>query len=410
MLGYAVRRPLGGGVWPTIQYAVGLQQLGHEVYYFEDSEDFPCCYDPTRHVTDTDPTYGLGYAGAILDAVGLGEVWSYYDAHTGRWLGPCADRALEVCATADLVITASGRLRPWTLAVPKRAFIDKDPLFFQVRHIQEPERRAATAQHTSFFTYGACVGLGTSEVPDDGLPWQDHRQPVVLDLWPVTPPPAGGRYTTIMQWDAYDPVRFDGRDYGMKSASFGPYEALPQRVGPLLEMGVGGSAVPKSRLRELGWSIVNPLEVTAQPADYQKYIRGSRGEFTVAKDGYVKSRTGWFSERSANYMASGRPVITQETGFSEWLPTGDGLFAFRTPDEAAAAIEEVERRHEYHCRAARELCAVLAESDRQGAATWLETFVVRNRSFYRRLGYRTAGEFLEPVTGASYALMIRPPG
>ena len=123
-----------------------------------------------------------------------------------------------------------------------------------------------------------------------------------------------------------------------------------------------GGGVPKARLRELGWSIVDPLEVTKTPESYQDYIRGSLGEFTVAKHGYVLSRTGWFSERSMQYLASGRPVITQETGFSDWLPTGEGLLSFSDPDGAVGAIEDVLDRYDAHCRAARELAEEYFES------------------------------------------------
>lgn len=357
VLGYVVRRPLGGGVWPTLQYCLGLQAMGHDVYFFEDSEDYPACYDPSRHVTDADPSFGLAYATSVFEAVGLEDRWTYYDAHTERWLGPRARDALEICATADLVITASGRLRPWTQAIPKRAFVDKDPLFVQVRHQQDAARRAATAEHNSFFTYGEGIGRGTSLVPDDGFAWHPHRQPIVLERWPVTPPPAlrTGRFTTIMQWDAYAPVCVDGREYGMKSASFAAIESLPARVKTAFELGVGGPDVPKARMRELGWAVVNPLEPTATPWSYQDYIRGSLGEFTPAKHGYVASRCGWFSERSANYLASGRPVITQETGFSDWLPTGRGVLSFRDLDGAVAAVESVLSDYEGHCVAAREI-------------------------------------------------------
>ena len=363
VLGYIVRRPLGGGIFPTLQYALGLKQLGHEVWFFEDSEDFPCCYDPSRWVTDVDPTYGLRYAEDVLGKAGLGDRWTYYDAHTDQWLGPCASDALSICESADLVIAASGRLRPWTMQVPHRAYVDKDPLFAQVRHIQDAERRAVTAQYTSLFTYGMNIGEGGSQVPEDGFTWHGLSQPIVLDQWPATLPGSvePGRFTTIMQWDAYDPVEFDGHTYGMKSASFGDYETLPSRIDAGLEMAVGGG-VPKARLRELGWSIVDPLEVTKTPESYQDYIRGSLGEFTVAKHGYVLSRTGWFSERSMQYLASGRPVITQETGFSDWLPTGEGLLSFSDPDGAVGAIEDVLDRYDAHCRAARELAEEYFES------------------------------------------------
>ena len=363
VLGYIVRRPLGGGVFPTLQYALGLQALGHEVWFFEDSEDFPCCYDPSRWVTDTDPAYGLRYADDVLGKTSLADRWTYYDAHTDRWMGPCAEDALSICESADLVIAASGRLRPWTMQVPHRAFVDKDPLFVQVRHLQDAQRRAVTSQYTSFFTYGMNIGEGGSAVPDDGFPWHGLSQPIVMDLWPATPPVPvdGGRFTTVMQWDAYDPVEFEGRSYGMKSASFCDYEGLPRRVTAGLEMAVGGG-VPKERLVGLGWGVADPLKVTETPESYQEYIRGSLGEFTVAKHGYVQGRTGWFSERSMQYLASGRPVITQDTGFSDWLPTGDGLLSFSDVDGAAAAIEDVLARYDYHCRDARALAEEYFES------------------------------------------------
>lgn len=366
VLGYVVRRPLGGGVFPTLQYVLGLQQLGHEVWFFEDSEDYPACYDPSRWVTDTDPSYGLDYARVLFEGVGLGERWTYYDAHTERWLGPCADRALQICAEADIVIAASGRLRPWTMEVPVRAFVDKDPLFVQVRHLQDPARLAQAEQFTHHFSYGVNIAAGTSGVPDDGLQWRALHQPVVMDLWPHTPPaPQGAAYTTVMQWDAYQPVEHEGQRYGMKSASFAAgFAALPERVAASLEMAVGGADLPKQRLRAAGWRLVDPLQVSGTPAQYQAYLRASRGEFTVAKQGYVAARTGWFSERSMQYLASGRPVVTQDTGFGEWLPVGEGLLSFVDVDGAAAAIEEVESRYAQHCRAARELATAHFAADK----------------------------------------------
>ncbi|MCA8958167.1 MAG: hypothetical protein KDC87_18975 [Planctomycetes bacterium] len=357
--GYIVRRPLGGGVFCTLQYALGLLRLGHDVWFFEDSEDYPACYDPTRHVTDTDPAYGLRFAGEVLDHYGLGARWCYYDAHTDRWLGPCAAHARSICATADVVITASGRLRPWTAEVPRRVFVDKDPLFAQAMYLRDASRRAAVAQHNAFFTYGHNIPAGTTEVPDDGFAWRALRQPVVLDIWKVAPPPepGQGRYTTLMQWNAYPPAEIGGQHYGLKSHAFGPFEDLPQRVDVGLELAVGGSEVPRERLRRFGWHITDPLLPSRSPAEFQRYLAASRGEFTVAKHGYVAARTGWFSERAAHYLASGRPVITQDTGFTEWLPAGDGLLAFSTSDQAVAALQEVERRHAHHCRAARELVA-----------------------------------------------------
>jgi hypothetical protein len=355
LLGYIVRFPLGGMAWHHLQYAMGLAQLGHDVYFLEDSDDYPSCYDPVRNVTDTDPTYGLDFAKATFERVGLGERWAYYDAHTSLWQGPCGDRALDLCATSDLVVNLGGvnPLRPWTIDIPARAFIDQEPALTQVRHMTDSRARSLAEKHTAFLSFGENIDHPRCEIPDDGLPWKPTRQPIVVDAWPVTPGPERGMFTTVMQWDSHPPRVLGGRSYGMKSQSFEPYMDLPGRVGRVLELALGSPAAPRGLLQERGWVVRNPLEPTRDPWTYQRYIQTSKAEFTVAKHGYVVTYGGWFSERSAAYLASGRPVITQETGFSEWLPSGSGVLSFSTPEEAAVAIEDVNARYESHCKAAR---------------------------------------------------------
>ncbi|MHB1562125.1 MAG: glycosyltransferase, partial [Isosphaeraceae bacterium] len=203
---------------------------------------------------------------------------------------------------------------------------------------------------------------GASDVPDDGFPWQATRQPIVLDAWPVTPGPAGGKYTTVMNWSSYPPREYGDRRFGMKNESFSPYTGLPRRTTGPFELALGGGAAPRETLRAAGWSIADPLVATRDPWSYQDYIRRSRGEFAIAKHGYVVSRSAWFSERSACYLASGRPVIVQDTGFSHDLPTGNGVLAFENPDDAIAAVEEVNRRYDHHCRAARDLAIAYFDS------------------------------------------------
>jgi hypothetical protein len=344
--------------WHHLQYVIGLHALGHDVWFVEDSDDVPwSCYDPTRGVTDADPTYGLAFTATTFNRVGLGARWAYYDAHTERWLGPAADRIIGECRSADLVINLSGAnpLRPWLMDCPRRVYIDTDPTFTQIRNLTEPARCERTSRHTLFFSFAEGIAAGTAVVPDDGHEWQPTRQPVVLTAWPVTPGRPDGRFTTVMQWDSYPPREFAGRHFGMKSASLADYFDLPRRVGPILEIAVGGSQVPRRELDEQGWAVCPSLEPTRDPWTYQGYIQGSKGEFSVAKHGYVVGRTGWFSERSAAYLASGRPVVTQDTGFSDFLPTGDGLVAFTSPEEAMAALEDVSGRYDRHWRAAREI-------------------------------------------------------
>jgi hypothetical protein len=357
VLGYIVRGPVGGLAWHHLQYVMGLASLGHDVHFVEDSDDYPSCCDPSRDVMGVDPSYGLQFAGRCFDRVGLGDHWAYHDAHAGHWHGPGAARVLEVCRRADLVLNLSGvnPLRPWCLDVPARALVDTDPVFTQVRHLQDPVARRRALQHTAFFSFGENFGLPGCGTPDDGLPWRPTRQPVVLDAWPVTPGPARGKFTTVLNWDSYGARVHEGRRYGMKSDSFDPYWDLPRRAGPHFELAIGSEAEPREKLRDKGWALRNPLEVTRDPWTYQDYLQQSRAEFGVAKHGYVATWSGWFSERSAAYLASGRPAVIQDTGFSAWLPAGRGVLAFRTPEEALAAIDSVNGDYEAHCRDARGL-------------------------------------------------------
>jgi len=355
VFGYIVRGPLGGLVWHHLQYVMGLRDLGHDVYFVEDSNDFPSCYNPTTYTTGTDPTYGLDFAKRTFDELGLGARWAYYDAHRSCWLGPAADHILDVCATTDLFLHMSGknRLRSWFEDIPTKVLIDTDPVFTQVRHLTEPEAHSNARQHDCFFSFGENIETGGSFVPNDGFLWRRTRQPIVLDAWPLTVGPVDGKFTTVMSWDSYVAREHNRVRYGMKSDSFEPYLDLPQDAGGIFELALGGASVPRELFRKKDWILRNPLEPTRTPWTYRRYIRNSKAEFSVAKHGYVATHSGWFSERSAAYLASGRPVVIQDTGFSDWLETGAGVLAFSTPDEALAAIEDVNRRYEFHCKAAR---------------------------------------------------------
>jgi hypothetical protein len=343
--------------WHHLQYADGLMKLGHDVLFLEDSEDYPACYQPSRHVYDTDPSHGLKFASDAFERLGMSERWCYYDAHTSTWLGPAGGHGREFCASADIVINISGAnpLRDWTAGTPVRIFVDTDPLFTQVRHRTNRDALQRAQQHNAFFTFGENVDRGTARMPDDGFAWRSTRQPIVVDRWSVTDSPPNAAYTTVMHWESYARVEHNGEFYGTKSASFEPYTDLPSYVPVRLEIALGGEGAPIDRLRENGWSVVDPMIVARGPWDYQHYIAGSRGEVSVAKQGYAASHSGWFSERSAAYLASGRPVVTQDTGFSEWLPVGTGVFGFRDRIEAIAALEAIEKEHDHHCRQARRL-------------------------------------------------------
>lgn len=357
VLGYIVRCPLGGMAWHYMQYVMGLAALGHDVWFVEDSDDYPSCYDPVRHVTDTDPAYGLEFTRRAFDRVGLGARWAYYDGNTDTWSGPARAHIAATCASADLLlnVSAANPLRSWLEKTPVRVFVDTDPVFEQIRQLTVPARQARAREHTHFFSFGENIERAGSAIPRDGLPWRATRQPIVLDAWPVTPGPRAGKFTTVMQWESYPPREYAGVSYGLKGMSFAPYMDLPERAGRVLELALGTPEAPRDLLRAKGWALTDPLAVTRDPWTYQQYIQSSKAEFSIAKHGFVVAQSGWFSERSAAYLASGRPVLAQDTGFSAWLAPDAGVVPFRTPGEALAGIEEINSRYPVHCRAAREM-------------------------------------------------------
>lgn len=354
VIGYLVRGPTGGLSWSPLHYMRGLHELGHDVLFLEDSDDYPACLDPFTGEMSTDPTIGLDLAGRAFDLIGMPGMWCYYDAHTGSWLGPAADRALAFCRDADLLINVGAvtPLRDWTEKIPSRAYVDLDPLFNQARNIDNPGRTHYALRHNSQFTVGEELPQGTSLAPNDGIEWKATRHPIALSQWPVQPPRPHGPYTTIMQWDSYATRTIGGEVFGMKAASFEPYAGLPARIGFPLTMATAGRA-PKSMSESEGWIRHEPSTVAPTPEAYRDYIGSAKAEWTIAKEGYVKGRTGWFSERSAAFLATGRPVITQDTDNKALRSLGAGVLFFSDLDEAAAAIELVENDYERQCKAAR---------------------------------------------------------
>ena len=223
------------------------------------------------------------------------------------------------------------------------------------RSLSEPAAYTLATQHNHFFTFGENFGLPECSIPDDGFQWRATRQPVVLDLWPQSPGNSSQPWTTVMQWDSYRVREWNQIQYGMKSASFEPYLDLPQQSVEHFELALGSASAPREQLSALGWQLLDPLSVSRSPGDYQSFIAQSKGEWSIAKQGYVASCSGWFSERSAAYLASGRPVVLQDTGFSRFLEVGQGLLAFTTPREALTALAEVHAAYARHTEAAREI-------------------------------------------------------
>lgn len=360
VLGYVVRAPLGGLAWHYVQYLLGLERLGHEVWFVEDSDDYESCYDPETMACTTDPSSGIAFADRLMRRIGLGDRWAYHDAHTGRWLGPLGETAPTICSRAEVVLNVSrmNPLRPWLMDIPHRIYLDTDPVFIQVQNLTDPGARRHAERHTAFATFAGSIGSPGCSVPDDGLPWVPTRQPVVRDVWGDAPrPDPAAPFTTVMQWDSYPEQKLAGRRFGMKSQEFARIVDLPARTELPLELALGAPSHVRRDLERSGWVVRDAQSVTRTPWSYRDYLHGSRGELSVAKHGYVATASGWFSERSANYLASGRPVIVQDTGFGSWLPTGEGVLAFRDADGALAGLEAVARDPGRHARAAREIAA-----------------------------------------------------
>jgi hypothetical protein len=363
--GYIVRGPIGGLVWHHLQYLLGLRRLGHEVLFIEDSDDHASCYDPRTGETTTDASYGLKFARRTFEEIGFGGGWAYHDAHTRSWHGPIADRAVELCARADLLLNLSemNPLRPWLAGIPRRVLIDTDPAFTQARHLMDSRRADLAAGHTDFFTYATNVDGEDCDLPDDGFPWRPTRQPLMLEATRAKPGRPGARYTTVMIWDSYPRLTLNGRSFGRKAESFPPYFDLPSRTDAELELAIGGSA-PRDLLHRKGWHICDPRPMTNDLNAYERFIERSKAEFSLAKHAYVVTRSGWFSERSVAYLASGRPVVLQDTAFSAWLKAEQGVRAFSTPNEAIDGIREIDHDYGIHCKAARQVAAENFDSDR----------------------------------------------
>ena len=359
VMGYLVRGPLGGMAWSDVQYLDCLAASGHDVLYVEDSDDYASCYDPRTNETTADPAYGLDFAQRSLEAIGLGDRWAFYDAHTGAWLGPAGERAVRTIGDADVVLNLAGvnPLREWAAGVPLRVYVDQDPAFTQLRNITDEGRRELTAAHNAFATFAENFGNEGCTVPDDGFAWFPTRQPVRAERFTPSEPLPNAPFTTVMQWESYPGLSHEGIELGMKSKSFAEIERLPQMEEQTFELAVGAPSEVRARIEAAGWLTCDPRDPTETIDSYESYLQSSRAEIGIAKHGYVSTRSGWFSERSLAYMVCGRPVVARDTGFSDWLPVGTGLHAFIDVDGAAEAVRAVSADPALHGRAAAAIAA-----------------------------------------------------
>jgi hypothetical protein len=348
--GIIARYPFGGVTWCSLMYLLGLRALGHEVFYIEDTGE--AVYDPVLDTRSTDPTYGTTYIQQSLEPFGLGNRWSFVN-YDGAYHGQSAETVRRFCADADLFINLSGGSWFWRdeyARIPRRVFIDSDPAFTQLALAkQEPWYVEFFTKFTHLFTFGANIGTPASEVPVGPFVWHKTWQPVTLADWTTGVEP-DDRFSTVMTWkiESFTDVG------GNKDQEFVRFIDLPSRTPQHFELAING---PQTLLREHGWSTVDAMGISRSLWDYREFIQRSKAEFGVAKHTYVATRSGWFSDRTECYLASGRPAVVQDTGWSSHLPAGEGLLAFSTPDEALAGIDAVNGDYARHARRAREIAA-----------------------------------------------------
>jgi hypothetical protein len=345
----------GGASWAVLQYVLGFRALGHDVHLVEPVDD-DSILPPGRPLDRSD---NASYFGRLVERFDLGGRAALLRSGTTEALGVPHDRLRRLARDADVLINMSGMLTDPSLMddVPVRVYLDLDPAFTQLWHAVEGIDMRFEG-HTHFVTVGQSIGDPSCPVPTAGRRWIPTLPPVVLSRWPVAHRIERDAWTTVGNWRGYGSIEHDGLVYGQKAHSLRQLTSLPGLTGQrfLLAMAIHPDETPDlSALAESGWELADPVEVAGTPHAYRRFIQGSRGEFGIAKSGYVLSRCGWFSDRSACYLASGRPVIAQETGFSSFLPVGKGLLAFEGPGDVVEAIEAVNADYPGHSRAARSI-------------------------------------------------------
>ena len=392
--------PVGGVAWDYLQYVVGLARLGHDVYYYEDTWSWP--YHPLKKSASDSGEYSAQYLKAFFEqyAPELSTRWQYVHLHDKRY-GMTREGFRDVAQRADLFLNVSGAcLFPDELSSDCiKVFLDTDPGYNQIIFSERPawsenvDRWCKKVEaHDRFFTYAENIHGADCLIPGIGLEWKTTRMPIVLDLWTprileqsASPPP----WPTVMRWNAFKGrLVHEGVEYHSKGQEFEKIIELPRNGEVPFKVAVGGittslkwferhgfqtaskflsSLARRKRFKKLlgcGWEIEDGPAATLTPKQYQEFIAGSCGEVSVAKHVYVAMHTGWFSCRSACYLAAGKPVIVQETGFSKILPVGNGLLAFGSLDEAVGAIKQVEADYDQHARAARGIAEEYFNSDK----------------------------------------------
>jgi len=349
--------PFSAGIaWDWIQYSVGLRELGHDVYFVE--EVMPeWCFDNDGQSCDFLKSANRELFRAIMERFGFWEKACQVFNHGEATCGLPFSSFIAETKDAELLINMSGHVTTEAILgnVNRRVYVDQDPVYTQLWH-SEYGKDLNFGKHDVFFTVGLNIGTPHTDIPDCGVTWHHVLPPVALEYWAHEFDATCTRFSTIASWSGFNDLSYRGEWYKSKYAEFQRFAALPTEVDQPLEVILKAYQEHDDGIRLLktnGWVISEPDQV-GDLSGYQQFIARSRAEIGIAQNAYVKGRSGWFSDRAAHYLASGKPALCQSTGFERCLPTGRGLLSFSNMDEAVAGIEAINANYSLHCRSARE--------------------------------------------------------
>jgi hypothetical protein len=373
ILGMMGRCPFGGQTWLYLNWLRAFSRLGHDVWYVDDDSIWP--YDPEQDTVTDDCRYAVRHISSCMERIGLADKWAFrLTGVEGKYFGQSPAQLRELYRSCDALLSVVGAtdLQEEHLAAPMRIYVETDPVTAELRLAGGDAHTAeAFGNHHLLFTYGENYGAPDCGVPLSGRTFLPTRQPIDLDLWPVSYDANAPYFTTIGNYrQKGNDVEYNGQTYRWsKHHEWEKIIDLPRRTKQQFELAMNADA-PGDRefLESHGWRLTSPLRMSLDIfGKYPDYFRRSRAQLTVAKDQNVRLRSGWFSERDVCYLASGKPVVSQDTGFTNIFPTGQGLFGFSTLDEALAAVEAINADYPGHCRAARQLAADYFDAPKVGA-------------------------------------------
>jgi hypothetical protein len=345
----------GGEAWVRLSWVRGFERLGFHVVFVEQ-----------MNAPLTPPA--LEYYNHVVGQFELQGRSALVRVSKPRVVGMDDEQLNHVLESAELLINISGNLSAPDLLrrCRRKVFVDIDPGYTQ---IWREQKLIDIPAHDFYYTIGENIGRAAEcRIPTGGIVWRHVRPPVVLDDWPVLPAPPTTRFTTVAAWrGSFGSATWEDRTFGQKVHEFRKFIDLPRRTPHEFELALQiheGDAKDRTALESAGWRIVDPQHVAPDPAAFRKYVQNSSAEFSVAQGIYVDTHSGWFSDRTTRYLASGRPALVQETGFSRHVPAGNGLLSFRTIDQAVAGANEIAARYDHHRDAARAVAESYFDSDK----------------------------------------------